>query len=835
FDTDDPDRLPDVLIKQELNLPENTFLLHLNGQVRFVNKNGLYVLDNEELKELQGGDFYQQKPDRVVYTDNLSNDRCLVCYEDDMNSFYCEKFRYDSGNQLVSTGEYIYTEYKPTSIFQDTLSGDIWVGGAAGLKIFQSRETVKNSVEGKTLIREVKVNNDSIIYLGLEKELQFHHKENDIRVSFISRAPLSSGKVLYQYRLSGIQDRWSDWSAETSTRFSDLSPGDYLFEVRSSSPYVGQTSAAVLNFRIQKPWYTTFWAYLLYTLLVVMLIFILYRLRVKNLIRKQEELSEKVLQTTAQLARANASLHDKNIALRKLDQFKSRFFANISHDLRTPIMLLSGRVDMLKSDYDSFLSEKGKGYLEKLEQDSKKLVAMTDEIQELVKIEEGKLELDYKNVTVKPFFERIVGLFDSAAASGNISLFFISDVDTRLSVAFDPHYIERVMYNLIANALKFTLADGTVTVSIAKNDENLIISVKDDGIGIPKGEIAEIFNRNFQADNQQGMTEGLGIGLNLVKEIVGLHKGKVRVANNEDSGAEFVVELPLQTEVEASSFQMGTVGEFISTRDFALRPPEIVESSIIPANISDAGSHKKKLLLVEDNPAVRAYMKEIVELRYDVYLSSNGREALVVLGSYKIDLIITDLMMPVMDGFEFLNGIKERYEYQDIPVLVVSARDSQEDKYKIMKLGVSNILAKPFDRNEFLLQIQNLLNSREGSVTLKMITEHVGEQNASQLSKLNELIFENISDFNFKIGHLAEKFHLSERSFFRMIKNITGKSPLEYVKDVKFRYAFDLLKKKKVRSLKEASLAIGMKNTSDFNKQFQKRFGVKADTILKNH
>lgn len=835
FDSLDQDQLPQVEIREELKLPSDTYILNLNGKIRFVNRKGLHRLSGGRLENINPGITFQQPPARIVYADELAGNRCLVCYEDQMNSFYCEKYKISTEEPLNSTGEYIYTEYEPVTIFEDSVTGDTWVGGASGLKIFRSRQVTNDSSGGKTLIREMKINNDSVVYLGLDQKHFLDHRSNDIKISFLSSAPLSSGKVLYQYRLAGMQNEWSEWSAETSIRFSDLRPGDYEFQVRSNSPYTGQTVPAILNFTIKKPWYATFWAYILYVILVLLLILWLYRMRVRSLIKKQEELEGKVLETTAKLARTNAVLHEKNIALRKLDQFKSRFFANISHDLRTPIMLLSGRIDLLKSDADTFLSEKGQEYLRKLEQDSRKLVAMTDEIQELVKIEEGKLQLEYKRVNAAEFFERITGLFDSAAFSANIELTFADELDAGQQATFDPHYIERVMYNLIANALKFTKEGGSITIVVSSSEDNLVVSVKDTGIGIPAQDLAEVFNRNFQSDNGAGMNEGLGIGLNLVKEIIALHKGTISVANNPNKGAEFVVQIPLQSDLEVENFQLGNVGNFITSRDPAFRTPANPSTSMVPADISVMASGKHRLLLVEDNPSVREYMNEILQEHYEVYLSGNGVEALDILASYKIDVIVTDLMMPVMDGIEFLRGVKERYEFQDIPVLVVSARGSQEDKYQVMELGVSNILVKPFDRNEFLLQIKNLLQRRGESLTLKMITEHVGEQNASQLTKLNQLIFDHIDDFNFKIGHLAAEFHLSERSFFRMIKNITGQSPLAYVKEVKFRYAFDLLKKKKVSTLKEASLAIGMKNTSDFNKQFRKRFGVKADAILRNH
>ena len=827
--------VPHTEILNGLKLPEGTHLLRLKRGIGFINGSGLYYLQ-EQLSKSAGTVNFQRQPASIVKTAVLGNDHCLICYEDELKSYFCEKFMLTEGNTLNSTGEYLYTDFKPTAIYEDPGDQTLWIGGATGVRVFKSSSGQEQPLlqMGQTLIRQLRVNNGSRIFTSAGEQHLLKSDQNSVEFAYVSNVSINTGKVFYQYRLSGITDNWSDWSENNSVAFNGLGPGNYLFEVRSTSPYVGLTSPASLRFTIEKPWYLTPLAYLLYFMVTMLVIYLLYRLRVNRLIRKQHELSDKVLSTTAQLAKANAALHEKNTTLEKLSEFKSRFFANVSHDLRTPIMLLSGRVEMLKTDRDTFLSTKGEEYVQKLEEDSRKLVILTDEIRELVRMEEGRITLSYKIVDVNPFFERIVGLFESAASQRDIGLSFSAEALPQRQILIDPQYIERLMYNLIANALKFTLPRGQIVVTIRQEPSWLNVSVKDDGVGIPATDIAEIFNRNFQAGNQHGLSEGLGIGLSLVKEIAILHGGQVNVASQRGEGTEFVVRLPLEQDAEAETYQLLDVGQYIAERDIVLKTPAAEENNLLPANLSRKSHTRSKLLLVEDNPSVRSYMKDIVEADYEVFLAANGKEALNVLKLYEINVIVTDLMMPVMDGFEFIKGVKESHDYQNIPVLVVSARDTREDRYRIMNLGVNNILTKPFDKQELLLHLKNLLSdNQQDSLTLEKLTHYVGEQNKGQLSKLNELIIEHIDDFNFKIGYLADQFHLSERSFFRHIKNMTGKSPLEYVKDIKFQYAHDLLVKKKVKSLKEASYAIGMKNTSDFNKQFQKRFGKRADELLK--
>jgi len=823
---------PQIQIVQEAQLPRNTHIIDIEEEIYFVSNNSIYQLIDGNFSKLNYELSFQYIPKRIIHTETLKNGNCFICYEDELGSFYCEKFTGNDEERLTSTGQYIYSPYKPEVIFEEELNNNIWIGTARGINVYESVKEKRIKHPQQTVIRKMIVNNDSTIVNPSRSEVIFAYNENNIQLFFTASNGLRNGKVLYQHKLEGRQN-WTKWSEENVVRYNSLPSGKYDFMVRSTSPYNGIANIASVSFLIEKPWYATYGAFLVYVIGIFVLIYFFYSLRVRNLYNRQEELADLVAQTTGQLARANAMLNEKASRLEKLGEFKSRFFANVSHDLRTPIMLLSGRVELLKADENSYLSEKGESYLHKLSEDTKKLVLLTDEIKEMIKLEEGKITLNYKRVRINGFMRRIIGLFESAAEVKAISFKLITKINDETDIAADPHYLERVMYNLISNALKFSNVNGQISISLFENKRRLYVSIGDNGIGIPKEDVYEIFDRNFQANNQYQINEGLGIGLNVVKELVNMHEGKISVESKVGIGTKFTFFIPFSLRMDVPVYEELSVGEYIKARDPNAKKQQVIDPMIQLSASKENNNNLHRLLLVEDNPEVKEYILELIRNEYKVYVAQNGKEAITILEKYPIDVIVTDLMMPVMDGFQFLEGIKSIQEFKNIPVLVVSARDSKEDRYKIMQLGVNNILSKPFDRTEFGLRLKNLTEENSTSFTLSKIVDKVEGHHKEQLSKLNEIIIAHIDDSGLKVRSLASTFNLSERSFFRLIKEMTGRSPLEYMKDFRFSYALDLLQQNKVNSIKEVSHAIGMKNSTEFNKQFEKRFGVKASSFLK--
>lgn len=805
-------------------LPDNTHLIKLGGVLVLVSgsSESIYAFNGNDLIQTDQKLQLNRAISEIVRVSTFDDQNTFITYKYEQGGYYTEAVSLEQGN-VVSNGPSMYTAFEPKSIYLNELNDEIWIGGSAGIVSYKVSDSPSKSSNVRVKIRQLVLNGDSVIYGNFGQSMVFPYHQNDIRISFANEISFDDGSVLYSYRLSD-QSRWSDWSPDNFVHFSKMSAGNYSFEVRSTSMTGDISLPTRIEFQVRRPWYYSNLALIIYLILIAVIGFVVYWGRVKVLLHRQEELRDLVSIQTRQLGEANEELSVRATKLEHLSAFKARFFANISHDLRTPIMLLSGRIDQLKKDQSSHFSSSALDYIAKLEKDSQSLVRLTNEIKDLVEIEEGKVNLDYRRVVINSFFRRVVSLFSSAIDQKNITLSFKTELPDDLETAFDCHYLERIIYNLITNAIKYTNEGGRISVEIKSRNAGYSIHVIDNGRGISLKDQEEIFNRSFQAGNAYNVHEGLGIGLNVVKELVTLHKGEVSVNSALGEGSEFIIALPLE---DSSLFEPND--------DQMYTPAPIVTRKLKEDTKTIAFENQSKplVLLVEDHPDVRDYFTTILEDTFELITTENGSQALEVLKHRSVDLVITDLMMPVMDGFEFIEGVKSNKLLENIPVMVVSARDSQEDRYRIMHLGINNILVKPFEPHELILRAKNMINDSSGTLTVKRVVNSVEDHHQSLLQRLDQSIMDHISDNNLKVATLAQELNQSERSFFRLVKKISDMSPHEYIKELKMQYAMDLIKKKKVSTLKELSACVGLKSTSELSKHFNQRFGVKPAELLK--
>ena len=395
------------------------------------------------------------------------------------------------------------------------------------------------------------------------------------------------------------------------------------------------------------------------------------------------------------------------------------------------------------------------------------------------------------------------------------------------------------MYNLLSNAIKYTEESGEIVTTLTKNGDKGEITIADNGQGIPSQYIGYIFDRYYQIpEGKFRSKEGLGVGLTLVKEIVLLHKGEIEVESSAGKGTMFTISLPL---VEGQG-QQGIVPEIASTtkEKYALELDLMDKTSSVKVNLTPPKTYGTiyRILLVEDHPEVREYMASLIRENYEVILANNGVDALQQLEKYKIDLVITDLMMPYMDGYELMDHLKNEERFSNIPILVVSARTSQEDKLKILEKGVNNLLAKPFDKDELISKVANLIDQKEkwdnNTKYAIFLNNDESKTDVEQklIQKLEQLVVQRISDSNLTVMDLADELAASERQVYRMIKKLLGLTPFEYIKEVRLQYVEHLLKHKKVDSSKAAMESIGMTNVTTFANQFKKRFGKKPADYL---
>lgn len=554
--------------------------------------------------------------------------------------------------------------------------------------------------------------------------------------------------------------------------------------------------------------------------IAIVIILIAFTLLLRKQLIERKKLAEKI-----------ESQSDK---LKELDKAKTQFFANISHDLRSPLTLILGSLDKITERDYTILDQESKEMLDMGMKNGKRLLYLADEIMDLTRLEEGKISLSLEYVKIVPYLRLLTKMFSSAAEIKSINLKFESKSEDESILKLDPHQFEKIIYNLLSNAIKFTPENGEVEVSIQSNQQFVEIEITDSGAGIPEESLGLIFDRYYQSTNTEYASQsGVGIGLALVKELVELHNGTISVKSSKN-GSSFKVQFPFQKNDWVSQAIIPERSLDVVTRNSLWMDLQEEHERIQVSSLSNSSPDAKTVLIVEDHKELRFYLKSILASNFRVLLAPNGASGLEVLQSEKIDLIITDLMMPYMDGFELIDQLKKDKTLRKIPVLVVSARTDKDEKIDLIKKGADDVISKPFDKEELLARIQNILD-REWDSTVKLTKlygETAEEFEKSIMAKMERLIIKRIDDPHLTVLDLADEMAASERKVYRMIKKISGLTPYELIKEVRWQYLANYLKNNKVSTATEAANLIGMNNVSSFSEQYQKRFDSSIKDVL---
>jgi CheY-like chemotaxis protein/nitrogen-specific signal transduction histidine kinase len=560
---------------------------------------------------------------------------------------------------------------------------------------------------------------------------------------------------------------------------------------------------------------------------------------------RQTELEKIVQERTATIS-AQAE------ELRTLDKIKSRFFANVSHELRTPLTLILSPIQtVLKRNQ---LTNKDYTYLSTAQRNSKRLLRLINEILDLTKLESGKLEVQNSTVVLYNFLKKIIASFESHAETQQIQLHFQYQLPNHIQVALDAKKTEIIIINLLSNALKFTPIKGKVTLSVKSEANNLQFIVKDTGRGIHPDDLPHIFNRFYQTKNKNTAAEGgTGIGLALSQEFAKLMDGALMVESELFKGSIFTLVIP-KVEVLKS---LGDE-DYIAIQE---EETDEKEEKTLPI-ISNKNENRPTLLLVEDNHDLQNFIKSILEEKYNVITANNGKEALEQLGvtnselhnnnsvnprensSHPVirypQLILSDIMMPIMDGYQLLETLKSSKDYRHLPVIILTARAAQDDKLKALRIGVDDYLLKPFDEEELLVRIENLItNSKNRSVLqvadIPKVTKNTSIQNEEDLEWLatvEDAVLAGMSNFDYSVNDLINTLPHNRWQLNDRLKSVTGLTARQYIQEVRLTKARQLLENREVSAVKTAVYSVGMKDTKYFTRLFKKRFGRTPSSFL---
>ena len=505
--------------------------------------------------------------------------------------------------------------------------------------------------------------------------------------------------------------------------------------------------------------------------------------------------------------RQKLSAENDLVKEQEINEMRTKFLGNISHEIRTPLTLISGNIQLAKEKIQN--GKDAQKYLDMALSNSKQVIDDANEILHILKFEKGKQEVNLEETAIQKFCKRVFLSFDSAANDKDISLEFTSAFDDDVNLNIDQNKTEKIINNLLTNALKFSSSKSKVLFNLCRKGEQLEITVTDFGVGIHKEDQEKIFDRFYQSQKTKSIG-GIGIGLALSREFASLLGGSLAVNSTFGEGSSFTLLLPY-SEVDKQP-------EAIDTIEF------------------HQDANKPKVLIVEDNVEMSKFLSEILSEHYDITVSFDGADAYEKIKKYDFDLISSDVMMPKVDGFELREKVSELNDKKEIPFILITAKHLEIDKIKGYQLGINDYIVKPFNKNELLARVANLIensaNRKAWKVENKELFEATESYDKKLLDKLQKIVVENITNEDFKIDDLAKEIGYSQRQLSRILNEHTGMSPIKFVLEIRLQKAYQLLQNKTYSTLAEVKYDIGISSTSYFNTKFKERFGIKPGDFL---
>lgn len=689
----------------------------------------------------------------------------------------------------------------------------IYFGGVGGFHYFKPEQILskENTSIPKIIISDFSVKNlkpqsaeEPILETAIwhTKSIDLSHQQNTFSIGFTCIDYHAPEEVYLEYKLENQDPDWLKADDRKTANYYNLRPGEYLFKVRGvNSKGIWNKTGKQLSIIIHPPWWQTTWAYLLFFVVITSLVYALYQYQLKQQLAIQE---------TKRLA--------------ELDETKSRLYTNITHEFRTPLTVMLGMTNRLNNYYKQRNSFRFQEAISMINRNGEQLLNLVNQLLDLSKIESNAMQIDMEQGDIVSYIKYLFESFHSFAESKNIRMHFSRDMTTFL-MDFDKRKIQHIISNVLSNAIKFTPSDGMVNLHISHlKNEKLVIKVQDSGIGISKEKMPFIFDRFYQTDNTHTRKgEGTGIGLALVKELVHLLNGTVEAKSILKEGTTFTISLPVTnnaTIAEHSAHQVKVPTTWATNLEEDLTTSSIAET---PAPY--------QLLIVEDNTDVIAYLKACLQNHYQLVIAQNGQEGIDKAIELIPDIIISDVMMPEKDGFELCDTLKQDSRTSHIPIILLTAKATTEDRLTGLKRGADAYLSKPFEPEELAVRLQKLIEIRK-KLQLRYATGISPAEKIVELEtedafvlQVQAAILEDLDSENFKVDDLAKKVFLSRSQLHRKIKALTGQSTSEFRKAIRLKTAKKLIETT-TQSISIISMEVGYKNVSNFSNDFKKLFNA---------
>ena len=704
-------------------------------------------------------------------------------------------------------------EFNYNSFFKSS-NGEMFFGGYNGLTHFSPRDIEKNEKQALMAFTGIKLFNEPVKLndadgllkqdIGFTDKLVFHHGQNNFTVEFALLNYIKSNKNKYAYKLEGINGEWIESRSPMAT-FTNLPSGDYALLVKGANNDGIWSEPVRMNIEILPPFWKTWWAYLLYTALLGLILFFITRFfYLRELLLKDEE----------------------------LHQIKLNFFTNISHEIRTHLTLIMAPVEKLMEGQPSgsAIGQQLKG----VKTNADRLLKLVSELMDFRKADTKHLKLRVSGHDLIPFLREIYLSFEALSLKKHIQFSLDYDQES-LQLYFDREQMEKVFFNLLSNAFKFTPDHGHIAVDVQSRKDRVLVSISDTGKGIAPQYLEQLFVNYFQVEEHNVQNTGYGIGLALAKNIVELHKGEIRVSSKPETDQEsgftrFELSL-LRGNAHFSPRQLSMQAGIqpLQTRQ---EPDEILENtSVIPQIRQNRGPKKHTILIVEDNAELRELIKVTLDADYEVFLAGNGLEGWEIATVEIPDLIISDVMMPEMDGFTLCNQLKSDERTSHIPIILLTAKSSQTDQISGLTQGADSYLTKPFSTKILELQVHNLLEAREKmrkKYSMELVLEPgalpVNPLNAQFISRLTSIIETNMENEELGVELLAAEMGMSQSVLYKKLKALTDLSVNDFSKSIRLKKAAQFLLQRQY-TVYEVGYMVGFSDRKYFSREFKKHFG----------
>ncbi len=812
------------------------------GIFRFNERTGEFIPDTTLGEEFAGGEN-----GRAVYRIAEDKKKNIWLHSDLRN---IQAVLATDGTYVINKKPFFRLPRAQVNFIYPDPDGDItWFAGNNGLIRFDTTLEKKYDYDFRILIREVVVNGIPLRYNFGAGLPVIPYKDRNLLFQFAALFFECEAETRYRYLLEGYDKNWSEWSFKTHTDYTNLDSGTYTFRVQAKNIYGNLSREDRFKFKVLPPWYKTWWAYVGYAFGFFLLTFFIVLWRSRKLVKEKQALEQIVKDRTKEIIEKNKQLEDQSEKLKEMDKVKSRFFANISHEFRTPLTLIMGPLEQMLSGPRGSEQEQEKR-LKMMLRNSRRLLGLINQLLELSKLDSGEVKLQASRQNIVPFLKGIAASFEMAAVQNQLDLVFHAEAEN-ITLYFDPGKLEEAVCNLIANAVKFTPSGGRISfsVNISPGSDFVVISVSDTGPGIPRDQLEHIFDRFFQADSTyEHHRKGSGIGLSIARELVELHHGTIdaHTGENEGGGASFTIRLPLgeahlgPNEILDLSETASGVGEPCKIPAAALIEKEEEDLEPVDDGIETkaAAAEKDIILVVEDSADLRDYMRGALEPHYRVVEAADGEEGVEKAGEIIPDLVVSDIMMPKKDGYELCRQIKNDIKTCHIPVVLLTAKASEKDVLHGLETGADDYITKPFNTMLLMARIKNLIDLRRQmqlklnrEMTRQPVEISVSPMDNEFIRDLQEVIEKNLEDPDFNVEELCKKLYMSQSTVYRKIQALTGESPTDFIRSYRLKRAAQLLESG-FGSITEVAFEVGFSSRSYFTRCFKEKFHQLPSSFL---